>query len=198
MSQTGEMTIRGGNSGGNRSGVAEALRRAGRRAGVAAAALGVLLAGSGCGGNGDANAAADPTAGSAATATQEATGKCSPEASATEILNCLGYKPHTGMSDYQFFQKSGYNPDTEEMVSGTCPDSDRGSGSSANASLMIGVSGGEIGPTGEVKLLGDDGKVTELFVQFIDGKYRSITDTKIIKKLFVSGDLACGESAAKK
>ena len=194
MSQTGEMTIRGGNSGRNRSGVAGVLRRFG----VGAAALGVLLAGSGCGGNGDANAAADPTAGSAATATQEATGECSPEASATEILNCLGYKPHTGMSDYQFFQKSGYNPDTEEMVSGTCPDSDRGSGSSANASLMIGVSGGEIGPTGEVKLLGDDGKVTELFVQFIDGKYRSITDTKIIKKLFVSGDLACGESAAKK
>lgn len=128
----------------------------------------------------------------------KATGKCSPEASATEILNCLGYKPHTGMSDYQFFQKSGYNPDTEEMVSGTCPDSDRGSGSSANASLMIGVSGGEIGPTGEVRLLGDDGEVTEFFVQFIDGKYRSITDTKIIKKLFVSGDLACGESAAKK
>lgn len=186
MSQTGEMTIRGGNSGGNRSGVAEALRRAGRRAGVAAAALGVLLAGSGCGGNGDANAAADPTAGSAATATQEATGKCSAEASVTEILDCLGYEPKDGEKTYVFEPAdTTLVPGTVQIVYGYCnkPSTEE----HPNSMVVFGV----------------DKKydVTEMTVVTRDGENGGITDPNLLKgdKLAASeGRYNCGGSVKSK
>ena len=185
MSQTGEMTIRGGNSGGNRSGVAEALRRAGRRAVVAAAALGVLLAGSGCGGNGDANAAADPTAGSAATATQEATGKCSAEASVTEILDCLGYEPKDGEKTY-VFNPAGTTlvPATVQTVYGYCnkPSTEE----HPNSMVVFGVD--------------KEYRVTEMTVVTRDGKNGSVTDPNLLKgdKLAAEGRYNCGGSVKSK
>ena len=182
MSQTGEMTIRGGNSGRNRSGVAGVLRRFG----VGAAALGVLLAVSGCGGNGDANAAADPTAGSAATATQEATGKCSAEASVTEILDCLGYEPKDGEKTYVFEPAdTTLVPGTVQIVYGYCnkPSTEE----HPNSMVVFGV----------------DKKydVTEMTVVTRDGENGGITDPNLLKgdKLAASeGRYNCGGSVKSK
>ena len=181
MSQTGEMTNGGGR---NRYGnsAAEVLRRVG----VGAAALGVLLAGSGCGGNGDANAAADPTAGSAATATQEATGKCSAEASVTEILDCLGYEPKDGEKTYVFKPAdTTLVPGTVKIVYGYCnkPSTEE----HPNSMVVFGVN--------------EKDDVTEMTVVTRDGENGGITDPNLLKgdKLAASeGRYNCGGSVKSK